>query len=374
MYRRRKKLSLFEHTLCMPETYDQTQQIRHRLLPYLGAVDLRTLRGVSWPLQHLVKLRACEMFGRVHINFPVAHPETLWTLRTAAGCCRELTMTFSGTPAGQAALPSPTSIYSQDRRRSTSNIDRAQRGVWVAMLEQFEQLESLIIQVQGDAGWLGFGECENTLITIRSALDESSLPKLETLRVDAVTAMGVLALRWDGFSAFGPPALHNMRVPCIWQRITYLTLHVRNPQSSLTESQKHTFFVSLRGYLASFAPTILSLSFVWLDRPGPTPLALPDTSRIQWPRLKTLKLGNTLQLQTTMTAVSETCPRLDELLMPPTALRPHHDPLDTSYWFSLPLDDLRSRPASLRSLETSNDSDGAVVPFVLDMGDGHEAH
>ncbi|GAB7360785.1 hypothetical protein MBLNU230_g0772t1 [Neophaeotheca triangularis] len=152
---------------------------------------------------------------------------------------------------------------------------------YLALLQHFHTLHDLHIRTPtGNPGWAGLTPLETHLTALRTALETcpNPFPNLNKLTLSPTHAMGILHLRWNGFSAFGSA---TSQAPQFWRHITTLDLHLRNPYTAakppLSEQQGALFAKALRDYLASLAPTLQNLRFFWLEGEGPCPFGLAHT-------------------------------------------------------------------------------------------------
>lgn len=201
--------------------------------------------------------------------------------------------------------------------KSTDSPERADSGhmseslepsVWISILSKFQQVRDITLKVNGDPSWTGRTEVENTLVTLRVALEMAQLPHLRDFHLKPIHAMGIIHLRWSGFGAFGTAPASSCD---LWRNLHTLNVQLKNPYLSdrkLSESQQTMFTKILHDYLRSFATTLKCLRFIWIGGDGPSPItldlepALHDHRKaITWAALEEVWLGNIELPQRTIT-------------------------------------------------------------------------
>ena len=173
--------------------------------------------------------------------------------------------------------------------------------MWKSIFSRAQQLRDITINVVGEPGWPGRTDVEEALVMVRVALESAQLPHVRAIHLTPMHAMGIMHLRWSGLGAIGTDLgivpTHNL-----WQNLHTLDVHLRNPflkTCKLSESQQVMFKKILYDYLRSFAATLKSLCFVWMDGDGPSPITLdlePELlghrRPIVWSVLEEVCLGN----------------------------------------------------------------------------------
>jgi len=233
------------------------------------------------------------------------------------------------------------------------------KQIWTSLFWHFKQLRSLTMQVNGDCGWPGRTEIEDTLVALRIALEQSPMPELKTFTLSPVHAMGIQHLCWSGFGVFGS----SSGKVSVWQKLDTLDLRIVNPVT-LDDEQLVMFRKVLYNYLASFSSTIRVLRLVWIGAEGPCPLRLDlepglyGRPPIQWRKLEELWIGNAVAPD------SE-----DKKTLPPAVrsfrmLRSTHkqsttvDPNDSSAWLDIAFRDNGPKPSNSISRASSFYSQG----------------
>lgn len=244
------------------------------------------------------------------------------TRRPARGI-RNAHNTFRDDPPSESIAARPRRIGVQ-----SSGVRKLDQLLLQQIFQSMYQLANLIIRVNVDSGWPGLTLTEDCLISIRLALEYSNLVSLRCVRLDPVHAAGVLHFRWAGFGAFreqpltrSPDSPFSTTPRCgseIWTNLSTLDLRLRNPVPAkrLNEKQMMMFFQVLDDYLRSFRRTLRCLCFVWLDAPGPSPLAFADLLErvpIVWQRVQEFQYGNITAPEKILDLVGHRMPNLRRL-------------------------------------------------------------
>lgn len=343
---------------------------RERLCQYLGHDETLRLRLLSRMIRRLLGYQHYRMFRKLYVQAPLPEPSTMTFLLTAAApYCEDLTIIVGSANASQQPILSgPSSRLSHrmqefteavtqklleigldaESRRDSGNsatttlkslmstvvggpssrsslsssekeaLERQLRKErqdaeitnWHTFLTYFGRIKSLTLCIHGDATWPGRTEVEDTVVSLRCAIEQSYLPKLQTFEAAPVHAMGIIHLQWNCFSAFGQALASRTEV---WQQIETLDLRIRYP-SAVDKAKQLMFKQLLYNYLDSFAPSLRCLRLVWVGAEGPSPLALDyepgidDRPAIEWPKLEELWLGNTSHMDLTIRSISELAP------------------------------------------------------------------
>ncbi|ERF69087.1 hypothetical protein EPUS_01043 [Endocarpon pusillum Z07020] len=103
------------------------------------------------------------------------------------------------------------------------------------------------------------------LISLRMAIEQASLPRLECLNLDAVHTSTVFYLRPLLGIGASPASLRR------WRQIKTLKMRIDCPRFGDGQPTDHLKF--LHSYLQSY-PLLEDLSFEWLNQKGPCPLSL----------------------------------------------------------------------------------------------------
>lgn len=284
----------------------------------------------------------------------------------------------------RASVP-PAQLPDTERRMQLETKER-----WAALLSHFRQLTTLTLRVNGNPVWPGRTEVEDTLVTIRIALEYADLSSLRTLCLAPIHAMGIIHLRWLGLGAFGESLAPGAAV---WLNINTLDLRVHNPFAgeSLTKAQEVMFLKILYDYLRSFAPSLRCLRFVWLGGNGPSPMTLhlePDLIRrrqeLKWPKLEELWFGNVQIPHQTIRLTPLLAPSVTRLKhLRSTRRESSMDANDSSAWVevlglrdSMQVDASTNRASSIYSQSAMTDGSawaGGIsrssreIPFMLDI-------
>lgn len=223
--------------------------------------------------------------------------------------------------------------------------------LWEYVFKYFKNLDTLTLRVLGNPAWPGYTEIEETLIMLRYCLERSCPPALRHIEVTPVHAFGILHLRWAGFGAFREVPTTGMQ---LWENITSLTLHIRNPLISnliptdsktshsippITTDQYTLFLTCLNSYLRSFSRTLRKLNFVWMDLTGPSPLLLRPDDVFEYILLEELWLGNISEPNQAVPLIPEFAPRVKTFKF---LLETHrHRPEAADGWMDFPLERLK---------------------------------
>lgn len=161
----------------------------------------------------------------------------------------------------------------------------------------------LTISCTGVPAWPGWSAVEQSLVSIRQALESGSNPALTTVRLCPIHAIGVLHLRWAGGAAYGNA---SWSAGLLWRRLTRLEICLANPAGLLAKDQQKMFVKALHDYLASFSHSLEELHFQWTGHTGPNPLLLEEVAwrgrrsgstsfsapPLTWRRLRSIGLQN----------------------------------------------------------------------------------
>ncbi|KAF2724337.1 hypothetical protein K431DRAFT_200047, partial [Polychaeton citri CBS 116435] len=211
-----------------------------------------------------------------------------------------------------------SSVERRREDRPRCPIQATARREWAAIFSSFQQLTELTLVVGGDPGWLGRTDIEETLISLRIALENAQPYNLLTVRLTPIHGMGMIHMRWSSFGAFGSSPATSYQ---LWHKLSMLDLQLRNPllpKFQLSLSQQVMFKKLLYSYLRSFSTTLTSLRFVWLDGLGPNPLTLELEPELQggqqdgvvWQRLQKLWVGGVLTPHSVVRCARQRCPAL----------------------------------------------------------------
>ena len=407
---------------------------RDKLFDFLDdGVSLRHLRIVSRVLHDLVDHRPGRLFRDLRITAPLGEQHDINSLELIVPFCHALTITISAEKRPPLRKIGPqTSLLSDDRlsinsqtslartlrnKWRTSRDSRTKRDSkfrasippdqlppeqqvaqfltrqrWLSIFSRCHQLQTLTLCIHGDPSWPGRTEIEDAVVDVRTSLERANLPNLQEIRFTPVHAMGIVHLRWTGFSSFGAlPTAINWSM--IWARLEMLDLQLRNPlfaTDRLSAVQETMFKKVLYNYLRSFTPTLRRLRFVWLDGDGPSPLALhleTDLERrppLVWQKLEEVWVGNITFPHHAIRLASEVAPKLNRLWV----LKANHrnscmDLADPAAWINVPFDQAKSNVGVWTDAASSIYSQSArsskyescgvsttsrSVPFMLDLG------
>lgn len=366
-------ISILERTLLHDDRIEG--KIRHTLFDLLHQeASLTGLRLTSRILHTIVDQRKSLMFSNLYFCMPVGRLDLKYNipaLRRIAPFCTSMTIKVTNGDAnspytmGEAGAGDQASAQQSEQRKQKFQNRRPARGIRNAhntcrddppsesiaarprrigvqssgvrkldqlllqqIFQSMYQLANLIIRVNVDSGWPGLTLTEDSLISIRLALEYSNLVSLRSVRLDPVHAAGVLHFRWAGFGAFreqpltrSPASPFSTTPRCgseIWTNLSTLDLRLRNPVPAkrLNEKQMMVFFQVLDDYLRSFRRTLRCLCFVWLDAPGPSPLAFADLLErvpIVWQRVQEFQYGNITAPEKILDLVGHRMPNLRRL-------------------------------------------------------------
>ncbi|TKA83718.1 hypothetical protein B0A55_00276 [Friedmanniomyces simplex] len=355
--------SPFEYALLHSERREE--DFRHQLFTYLDEPTLRHLRTVSPVIRDMVDSQPGRMFQDLFLYAPLDDDLPNCEFESVANFCHNLTITVRERfPPGSTPDRESRSMRTLSRpiwwqwKGSGSGADRqapkrltarislpfgqlpeteqtAQKLAgrkWISIFTRCHALRHLTLRVRGDPGWPGRTEVEDTLVTLRRALEHSHPPYLREIHCDPVHAMGLLHLRWPGLGAFGgggggpphpsPPTPQKQ----IWQTLHTLDLHLLNPfipMGTLTPPQTLLLHKLLHDYLRALTPTLRTLRFVWLDVDGPSPLTLhleaglagggAEREPLRWEALQEVWLGNITFPTRTLQNAAFVAPRLERL-------------------------------------------------------------
>ena len=351
--------------------------IRRNIFRHLDGTALRRLRSLSRVLHDLVDHQPGRLFWHLYIDAPLPDAQTTRSLEVIAPLCHSLTIKIgyqdirqsrrprftkylTSTPVGdpirrsqdmlQSMLEARTLLRRNSDRISSSSTVRSSgsrgsgrqnvrasippaqlpptvrstqiesRWQWTVLFSGFPQLNVLNLRINGDPAWPGCTEVEDTLVTLRMAVEHANLPNLRTLCLAPVHAMGIIHVRWLGVGAFGEAQAAGA-VP--WSNIDTLDLRIYNPfvSAKLTGAQETMFKKILYDYLRSFAPVLRCLRLVWLGGSGPSPLTLHLEQELTgrpgmtWPRLEELWLGNIDLPWQTIKLTSSLAPSVTQMKM-----------------------------------------------------------
>ncbi|KAK6430318.1 60S ribosomal protein L19B [Oleoguttula sp. CCFEE 5521] len=236
-----------------------------------------------------------------------------------------------------------TSISRRTMTASDQGSDLSTDFDWIALLSHFSQVRAIEIRCHGDPGWPGRTEVETMLITLRVALERSRFRRLISIRLAPMHAMGIVHLRWSGFSAFSSASTIR---GSLWRDLQTLDVQLHNPFSdkhTLSNRQAIMFKKILHDYLASFGRTLKCLHFIWLGEEGPSPLTLDldidlqgSRKAIIWHALIEAWLGNVIHPHQTIRTLPE---RALQRVSLKTLRSPHRDSSvvfdDTSAWVNV---------------------------------------
>ena len=352
-------LSRLEAVLLRSDSRTPGQNpIRKRLFEYLnGGASLRNLRATSRVLRELVSHYSGRMFSALYVKTPLQDAGHVDALIAIVPYCRYLTITVLPTdtaPHRRSWIKETSDAASSVASRARENMPNAEplpsiadlnkrasmmpgqiplmqrdgdsmpRKQWGSIFARCGIVQTLTFRVLGDPAWPGRTEIEDTLILLRSTIEHSSLPALREVHLAPIHAMGIIHLRWNSLGSFGTqPPLQSLP-PIVWQRLTTLDIQLRSahPSTRPTAAQNLMALKLLHSYLRSFAPTLKTLRFVYLEQPGPSPLALgeepllKDTRQpIDWLRLEELWVGNITFPQRTISLLPLVAPELQRLMM-----------------------------------------------------------
>lgn len=327
-------------------------RIRELLLEHLDDRSLRSLRLVSRVLHNLINRYAGRVFERLFVPVPWVNQTETSSLQAVAPSCRVLDVKVGHRKAsteqrssrllqkrrpdsGQHTVnehdisardrwqavrqalrissrmsSSASAILSFDQNSTTtrSTISSLQppssklsntsaRHVWISILSQCQQLQTITISTNGEPGWPGKTHIEDDLMEIRVALESVQLPHIRCVRLTPVHAMGIIHLRWSGFGVFSTVTVKPFNT---WSNLHTLDVQLENPllaKHKLSERQQVMFKKVLYDYLRSFSDTLKCLRFIWLYEDGPSPMTLDlepgleGRQAIIWTALEEVQLG-----------------------------------------------------------------------------------
>lgn len=377
-------LSKLEVTLLNPAP---DRRLRERFLNHLFRIDngktLRRVRAVNTNIHDLVDSRLNIIFRDLYLMAPSVDSLPDKALDRIAGFCETLTISvhrdrrkLDNTSAASSVASSNSSgkvrntkrrLKTALARRSTwlnwkpviedipplTKQTRAARrsaipsqslealkytqdvscGRWIYLFSHCPRLHVLTIKVKGNSAWPGRSGVERTVITLRAALEQSTLPKLIEVRLAPIHAMGIIHLRWAGLGAYSPlNPLNVCREFCIWQKLQVLDIKLLNPlrKEKLTAAQELMFKRSLYDYVRSFSRTLQVLRFSWLEGEGPSPITLhyeegvgAERGVLHFERLEEMWLANVTFPQRIIAAARAGAPKLRNLMMLRATRRDH---------------------------------------------------
>jgi hypothetical protein len=336
---------------------DGAPQLRAYLLGFLDDRALRVLRLTSRVLHDVVDHHPDRVFDRLVVFAPWPGHQDAESLKAVAPFCRAIaikvghnTQHTEGRPprtfengqsnrsprdvvercpsarsrwrairhalslsvsnsATSSSTPLSSMQFSAVTRSTNSSIPPASSQppvqppqlLWKSIFARCQQLQDITINVAGEPGWPGRTEVEDALVVVRVVLETSQLPRVRSIHLTPVHAMGIMHLRWSGLGAIGTD-LQTAPTHNLWQNLHTLDIHLHNPflkKRGLSESQQSMFKKVLYDYLRSFATTLKCLRFVWMNDDGPSPVTLdlePELighrQPIVWSVLEELCLGN----------------------------------------------------------------------------------
>ncbi len=265
------------------------------ILSHLSKHDQLNLRRCSRDAAQFVEERMLpDLFSALHINCESVSAMQLRlaprVLRYVATYCRELTIHIprpaavngrgaaqggnteesAASPAGHAIGPPSPALQPASPTMPCGSPEN-----WRHLLNLLSNLSVVTISCHDVAPWSGYSSAEQSLVTLREALESSTLSYMTTLRLDPIHAIGLLHFRWSGGAAYGSAHWTAGR---LWKRISVLDLSLANPARLLGHDQQNTLIKVLHDYLNSFAPTLSELCFRWANAPGPNPIFLDELS------------------------------------------------------------------------------------------------
>ncbi|KAK4548907.1 hypothetical protein LTR36_008680 [Oleoguttula mirabilis] len=401
---------------------------REKLFEYLDdGATLRRLRAASRVLRDLVDHHPGRLFRNLYIKAPLTERQHLRSLDLILQFCQNLTITVEAEKhdsgrssrrfSNERALPNHRKVLAKSSRykwrqssdsRTTHNLSarasvppgqmppglqssqHASRELWASIFSRCDDLQSLTLRIDGDPAWPGRTSVEDAIVDIRLALEDSEVGNLVEVRLTPVHAMGIIHLRWTGMSAFGSPMPALAPSPQVWARVETLDLQLKSPFATgkLLAAQQLMFKKIMYEYLRSFAPTLRSLRFVWLDGEGPSPLTLhleeelENRLPLKWHKLEELWVGNVSYPHRAIRLASELAPKLERL----ATLRSTHrdsrmDLADPNAWVHVLLGKRQSDPSTWADTASSVYSQSArssyepggvsrtsrMVPCMLDL-------
>ncbi|KAK5169072.1 60S ribosomal protein L19B [Saxophila tyrrhenica] len=435
-------LSFFERALLRNKNGKAKCNFCKQLIQYLdNGFTLQRLRRVSRILRDLVDSQPGRLYRQLYVPAPLPGGSDIRRLELVAPMCYALTIKVGpsspearpsravvdgeprrsdlkrrpslwrrrkiAVPDGEAHKPA-SSIHSLENlsiRGSTETRPSAspaqllftdrqeqieERQLWARLLSHFRQLRSLTLRINGDPAWPGRTAVEDTLVSLRVAIESANLEHLREFSLMPVHAMGIIHLRWHGIGAFSQAQASGAYA---WMRIETLDLRVKDPSATgkLTDAQQLMFKKILYEYLRSFAPSLRCLRLVWLGGEGPSPLALHHEPGLQgrhalrWPQLRELFVGNIrLPNQTITLAKEHARPDTAVKILRNTRRDSSVKAIDSSAWVEVlgpasspVLSPLSERASSVYSQDGKADDSSAWaigisrssvnLPFMLDL-------
>ncbi|KAK3615734.1 hypothetical protein LTR56_026413 [Elasticomyces elasticus] len=354
---KRRSRSQLEYALLKSSKNERS--VRSELLSWLDEQTLRCLRAASPITRDMVDAQSGRIFKSLYVRTPLDEDVPNWEFGNVAGFCQNLTITVeermsthsSWNEEAKKPREGSRSVWwhakasALDTRASNRLTARLSRPFaqlleteqtahqlasrqWTSIFAQCPDIRGLTIRVKGDPQWPGRTEVEDTLITIRQVLEQTSLPNLHEILFNPIQINGLIHLRWSGLGSFSDtPSLPSLpTTKPFWQNLQILSIHLVNsfiPVSPITSGQTLMFKKILYDYLRSFTPTLRTLRFVWLDVEGPSPmtlhlekgLAYGEREPLRWQALEELWLGNIMHPQRTFDNVTSQAPRLKRFMV-----------------------------------------------------------
>ncbi|SMY25593.1 unnamed protein product [Zymoseptoria tritici ST99CH_1A5] len=277
-----------------------------------------------------------SLFHRLYAKAPFPSSDRMSTLTSIAAHCHHLTIQIGEPPRNRRNKSGLSKLITRWKRGPTSTTTRksstttlqamrphpnpahlVDRRLWTYLFQHFTHFKTLTLRIHGNPAWPGCTPIESTLITLRLALERAQVHTLRTLTLSPIHITGILHFRWSPFGAFVEPP-SSATSARLWQSLTSLTLHLRNPTHTgqLSFAQAIMATKILQDYLRSFSPTLRHFQFIWLDAEGPSPLLLSDeagmdTQRLlSWPVLEEFRFGNITAPYRTLLQLRSRAPRV----------------------------------------------------------------
>ncbi|KAK3110522.1 hypothetical protein LTR53_015088 [Teratosphaeriaceae sp. CCFEE 6253] len=348
---RSPRRSPLEYALLKPGS-ERAVSFRQAFLRRLDDSSLRSLRAVSPILRDMVDSQSGRMYRELFLLAPFAEDLPNREFERVANFCHDLTIKISQPASPSSSLPiadpldqriysrplwagrhdtlmptAHTSLPFGQLTRAAQSTQTLADKKWASIFAQCPDLRRLTVRVYGDPDWPGRTIVEDTLVTIRRALEHCSNNHLTEIRFHPIHAMGIIHLGWTGLGAFGRPTpllSQQPRTQPIWPRLHTLDLQLADPftANALTQVQLLMLRKLLYSYLRSFTLTLRILRWHWQQTLGPSPLTLHleeglagQREPLVWEALEELWVGNITFPHRTIRVAGACAPRLGRLMV-----------------------------------------------------------
>ncbi|KJX98601.1 hypothetical protein TI39_contig402g00012 [Zymoseptoria brevis] len=299
--------------------------------------SLYQLRRTSKTMRALTDRAPGMLFQQLYAKAPFPSSDRLSTLTSIAAHCHHLAIQIGEPPQTRRNKSGPSKLITRWKKGPSSTIPRksstttlqamcphpnpahlVDRRLGTYLFQHLTHFQTLTLRVHGNPAWPGCTLIESTLITLRLSLERAQVRTLRSLTVSPIHISGILHLRWSPLGAFVEPPSASASAG-LWQSLTSLTLHLRNPTHTgeLSFAQAITATKLLQDYLGSFSATLRRLQFIWLDAEGPSPLLLDDEAGMEtrrvlsWPVLEEFRFGNLTAPYRTLLQLRQRAPNVE---------------------------------------------------------------